>query len=84
VPTLYDLLLPKKTDKDPKNGEYRPDKFRVGSREFDPDHVGLKSDGYDGFLFDTNHQGNSNAGHNYGTGLDREQRLNLLEYLKSL
>ena len=84
VPTLYDLLLPKKGDKDPANGEYRPDKFQVGSREFDPDKVGLKSDGYNGFLFDTSRRGNSNAGHNYGTGLDKEKRLDLLEYLKSL
>ncbi len=84
VPTLYDLLLPKKGEKDPANGEYRPDKFQVGSREFDPAKVGLKSDGYTGFLFDTGHRSNSNAGHTYGTGLDKEKRLDLLEYLKSL
>jgi len=84
VPTLYDLLLPKKRDKDPANGEYRPDKFRVGSREFDPYRVGLKSDGYNGFLFDTSHRSNSNAGHPWGTDLDKEKRLDLLEYLKSL
>jgi hypothetical protein len=84
VPTLYDLLLPKKSEKDPPNGEYRPDKFQVGSREFDPDKVGLKHDGYNGFLFDTSRRGNSNAGHTYGTGLDKEKRLDLLEYLKSL
>jgi hypothetical protein len=84
VPTLYDLLLPKKGEKDPANAEYRPDRFQVGSREFDPSKVGLKSDGYNGFLFDTSHRGNSNAGHTYGTGLDKEKRLDLLEYLKSL
>jgi hypothetical protein len=84
VPTLHDLLLPKKRDKDPAKGEYRPDRFHVGSREFDPINVGLKSDGYNGFLFDTSHQGNSNAGHPWGTDLDKEQRLDLLEYLKSL
>ena len=84
VPTLYDLLLPKKRDSDPKDGEYRPDQFQVGSREFDPERVGLKSSGYTGFTFDTRHAGNSNAGHTYGTGLDKEERLDLLEYLKSL
>ena len=84
VPTLYDLLLPKRGPKDPANGEYRPDKFQVGSREFDPDKVGLTSTGYSGFTFDTSHRGNSNAGHAYGTGLDKENRLDLLEYLKSL
>jgi hypothetical protein len=84
VPTLYDLLLPKRGPKDAANGEYRPDKFQVGSREFDPDRVGLISSGYSGFTFDTSHRGNSNAGHAYGTGLDKENRLDLLEYLKSL
>jgi hypothetical protein len=84
VPTLYDLLLPRKGEKDPANGEYRPIKFQVGSREFDPEKVGLKSSGYDGFAFDTSHRGNSNAGHTYGTELDKEKRLDLLEYLKSL
>ncbi|HET6175391.1 MAG TPA: di-heme-cytochrome C peroxidase [Candidatus Sulfotelmatobacter sp.] len=84
VPTLYDLLLPKKRDSDPKDGEYRPDQFQVGSREFDPDRVGLKSSGYTGFTFDTSRRGNSNAGHNYSTELDKEERLDLLEYLKTL
>jgi hypothetical protein len=84
VPSLYELLLPKKRDSDPKDGEYRPDKFQVGSREFDAEKVGLKSSGYSGFIFDTSHRGNSNAGHTYGTELDKEKRLDLLEYLKSL
>src|SRR6202167_517866 len=84
VPTLYDLLLPKKTPKDPTNGEYRPDAFEVGSREFDAERVGLKNSGYNGFTFNTSLRGNSNAGHNYGTGFNKEQRLDLLEYLKSL
>ena len=77
-------LFGKKRDGDPKDGEYRPDKFQVGSREVDPVKVGLKSDGYNGFLFDTSHRGNSNAGHTYGTELDKEKRLDLLEYLKTL
>ena len=75
VPTLYDLLLPKKAPGDPEGGEYRPDEFEVGSREFDPEKVGLKSSGYGGFLFNTKGirddtggytKGNSNAGHEYG------------------
>ncbi len=96
VPTLYDLLLPKKCPGDPEGAEYRPDKFQVGSRQFDPDKVGLRSSGYEGFTFDTSYISNSNAGHDYGTGgrpgckgepqpgLTREQRLDLVEYLKSL
>ncbi|MBX9636836.1 MAG: ribonuclease E [Nitrosomonas sp.] len=96
VPTLYDLLLPKRRLDDPVEGEYRPDEFMVGSREFDPDKVGFKSAGYDGFLFRTSIWGNYNSGHEYASGrtplpdgtqlpaLTKEQRLDLLEYLKSL
>lgn len=96
VPTLYDLLLPKRQANDPKEDEYRPDEFMVGSREFDAEKVGLKSAGYDGFLFRTSIWGNNNNGHEYASGrspqpdgtllpaLTKEQRLDLLEYLKSL
>lgn len=86
VPTLYDLLLPATREAgDPTGTEYRPAKFVTGSREFDPDKVGFKSQGYDGFEFDTGVTNNSNAGHEYGTRkLTREQRMDLLEYLKSL
>jgi len=96
VPTLYDLLLPKKRAGDPDDGEYRPDQFEIGSREFDPEKVGLKNSGYEGFTFDTNLMGNSNAGHEYASGktaqlngkilkpLTKEERLDLLEYLKTL
>lgn len=96
VPTLYDLLLPKKRPGDPQDGEYRSEKFEVGSREFDPIKVGLNSSGYEGFTFDTSFPGNSNAGHEYASGhtaqttgeilpaLTKEQRLDLLEYLKTL
>lgn len=75
VPTLYDLLLPKKRRGDPEGKEYRPDEFVVGSREFDPVKVGFKSNGYNGFIFraesvkdDLGNDigGNSNAGHEYG------------------
>ncbi|AEJ00614.1 hypothetical protein Nit79A3_0738 [Nitrosomonas sp. Is79A3] len=96
VPTLYDLLLPKRQINDPIEAEYRPDEFMAGSREFDPEKVGLKSAGYDGFLFRTNIWGNNNSGHEYASGrtpqpdgtflpaLTKEQRLDLLEYLKTL
>lgn len=96
VPTLYDLLLPKKRTGDSQDGEYRPDQFEAGSREFDPEKVGLKSAGYQGFTFKTSLKGNSNAGHEYASGktpqpdgrilppLTREERLDLLEYLKTL
>lgn len=96
VPTLYQLLLPKKGPNDPADGEYRPDTFVVGSREFDAENVGMKWQGYDGFVYRTSIPGNSNAGHEYAAGrtpqpdgslpppLNKEQRLDLLEYLKTL
>jgi hypothetical protein len=37
-----------------------------------------------GVLFDTRPRGNTNTGHLYGTELTREQRADLLEYLKTL
>ena len=98
VPTLYHLLLPKKRPGDPEGPgyEYRPDTFNVGSRDFDPKQVGFKWKGYDGFEFRTDIYGNSNAGHEYAAGrtpqidgsklpaLDRNEREDLLEYLKTL
>lgn len=96
VPTLFDLLLPKKREGDPEDGEYRPDSFVVGSREFNDEKVGFKYQNYDGFVFDTSLPGNSNGGHEYAAGktplpdgtllppLNAEQRGQLLEYLKTL
>lgn len=96
VPTLYDLLLPKKRPEDPELGDYRPEFFMVGSREFDPDKVGFKSQGYAGFEFNTRIKGNYNTGHEYAAGktaqadgsvlpaLTEAQRWDLVEYLKSL
>ena len=89
-------MLPKKREGDPEDGEYRPDQFQVGSREFDPAKVGLKSSGYKGSTFDTSLKGNSNAGHEYASGktaqlngkvlkpLTKDEKLDLLEYLKTL
>ncbi len=88
VPTLYQLLLP---------AEQRVKEFTVGRREFDPVHVGFRTEPFaGGFRFRTRDDagqpipGNSNAGHEYGTGRDGlpaltdEQRWQLVEYLKSL
>ena len=82
VPTLMDLLLP---------AVQRPTTFSVGGIEFDPVRVGFKSGPGDGpFVFNvkaadgTLIPGNSNAGHEYGTGLTSDERAALLEYLKSL
>lgn len=87
MPTLYDLLLPKNRDKDPEDGEYRPDRFTVGHREFDPEKVGfitVKSDDRK-LLFETHRKGNSNAGHEYhARKLTKEERMALVEYMKTL
>lgn len=90
VPNLFSLLLPKKREGDPENGQYRPDSFQVGSREFDPVNVGFKSEGYDAFNFKTLRVGDLNTGHNYGTGgdgkepLTDQERWDLIEYIKTL
>jgi cytochrome c1 len=90
VPNLYSLLLPKKREGDSEEGQYRPDVFNVGSREFDPVQVGFISEGYDGFKFQTTRVGDLNSGHDYGTGRDgtvaltEQDRWDLIEYLKSL
>ena len=95
VPTLYDLLLPASPEPgDAPDMKYRPKTFLVGSRELDPVKVGFESegsDGYQGFLFDTSLPANSNKGHEYGTrprdgmkALNEDERLDLVEYMKSL
>jgi hypothetical protein len=79
VPTLYDLL------RDPKD---RPASFAVGTRNFDPVKVGYVTDPSapgNSFTFNTSGQGNLNQGHDYNVGkLTEQERLALLEYLKSL
>ena len=82
VPNLYELLLP---------AEERSKVFYLGNWEFDPVHVGYINKKFpDAFEFDTRLKGNSNSGHEYGTGSDGLPRLtedqvwSLLEYLKTL
>lgn len=82
VPNLYQLLLP---------AARREKNFYIGSWEFDPVNVGYATGATPGaFLFDTTLAGNSNSGHEYGTGYDGlpaltdEEILNLVEYMKTL
>jgi mono/diheme cytochrome c family protein len=86
VPSLYQLLLP---------AERRDRVFTVGSRQFDPRHLGFSTVPYPGgFVFDTDVTGNSNRGHEFrdgprgngviGPALTDEQRLDLIEFLKTL
>jgi len=97
VPSLYELLLPKKRPTDSKTGKYRTDEFWVGKREIDPVNVGIVSTQGQGSRFLTFLKGNSNAGHEYGMGrapetadgkilkpLTDEQRWELVEYMKTL
>lgn len=97
VPTLYDLLLPKKRPGDPDDGEYRPDQFRVGCRELDTNKVGVICEADNGTLFDVREKGNANTGHEYAAGItppagaekplpgmNKEDRKALVEYLKTL
>ena len=81
VPTLDDLLKP--------SGE-RPKSFNVGVRTFDPVKVGFLTDVANFPKFNvlnpdgTPILGNSNGGHDYGTQLSSAERIQLIEYLKSL
>jgi hypothetical protein len=72
VPTLWDVL---------SAPEQRPTNFRIGVNEFDPELVGLKNEGQ--FLYDTKEEGKGNGGHLFGTELSRDDKLALIEYLKS-
>ena len=96
VPSIYDLLLPVKREGDPADGLYRPNEFKVGSREFDPIKIGLRTEGYEGFTFKADKRGDYNSGHEYGTAhapaingvklepLTDEERWDLVEYIKTL
>jgi len=86
VPTLFQLLSPVAE---------RQKQFWVGSREYDPQHVGIRTERFDGgFLLDTAITGNSNRGHEFragcrgngviGRALAPHERWALVEYLKVL
>ena len=76
VPTLYDLLLPP---------AQRTDGFQLGDRAYDAEKVGYVATTEDPvFTYDASSTGGSNAGHEYGTDLSEEERMALVEYLKTL
>jgi mono/diheme cytochrome c family protein len=78
VPTLRALLFP----------DERPTVFYRGYDVYDWTNVGFVSSGpqaeANGVKFDTSLKGNSSAGHVYGAKLSRQEREQLLEYLKTL
>jgi hypothetical protein len=84
VPTLFQLLSPVAE---------RQKTFWTGSREYDPRHVGIRTERFEGgFLLDTSIIGNSNRGHEFragcrgngviGRALEPHERWALVEYLK--
>ncbi len=87
IPNLYQLLSPK---------EERDAVFYVGHSEFDPFHVGFvtQKKTRSNFKFDTTLPGNSNAGHEFrdgppengviGPSLSKQERWDLIEYLKTI
>jgi len=85
VPNIYALLSPVAE---------RPKTFYLGSREYDPVHVGYQTADFSGaFKFDTSLRGNSNSGHEFNNGsgqgiigplLAPEERLAIIEFLKSM
>jgi hypothetical protein len=86
VPNLYLLLSPESE---------RPNQFWLGTKEFDPVHVGYKMGEIEGgYQYDVRRDGNSNKGHEFkdgprgngvvGPALQPEDRWAIIEYLKSL
>ena len=76
VPTLADLLTA------PAD---RPKRFEVGDSDLDPRLVGFLLIDADGdFVMDTSLPGNLNSGHSYGVTLPEAEKMDLIEYLKTL
>lgn len=90
VPTLWHLLTPRE----------RPAKFVRGNVNYDATNVGFVWDAKPGersatsangtydtmrtHVFDTKLPGQSNGGHEYGADLSKDEKLALIEYLKTL
>lgn len=82
VPNLWQLL---------KEPHKRVESFYVGNRNFDPKKVGFETSEVSGSssLFQVKNgsnliSGNSNKGHDYGTGLSDDQKFALIEFMKTL
>jgi uncharacterized protein (DUF2235 family) len=86
VPNLFALLSPVAE---------RPKAFYLGNKRYDPVKLGLNTDRLDGASeFRTDMAGNSNAGHEFNDGpkgngvigrkLSQEERMEIIEYLKTL
>lgn len=73
VRTMQELLSP---------ATLRARAFHRGTRVYDEVQMGYADEGK--YVLDTTGPGNSNAGHDYGTNLSADQKLELIEYLKTL
>lgn len=78
VPDLLALLEPPAA---------RPTIFYIGYDVYNYDRLGFVTQGPDaerrGWRFDTRKRGNGNRGHEYGTRLSAQQKVALVEYLKT-
>ncbi|MEP3655631.1 MAG: di-heme-cytochrome C peroxidase [Litorimonas sp.] len=86
IPTLYDLLSPPaEADGSCRFVHCRPTAFNVGSTNFDAVNVGFKDEaGVHTTKIDTSLSGNKNTGHEKMINLSEEERMALIEYLKTL
>jgi len=86
VPNLFSLLSPVNE---------RPTLFYLGNKQYDPVKLGLNTDALEGATeFHTDRAGNSNSGHEFNDGpkgngiigrkLSEEERMQIIEYLKTL
>jgi hypothetical protein len=78
VASIYELLLP---------ATERLKKFYVGSKQFDPVHLGFSTKrerNPNTVLLDTTALGNGNSGHEFGTDLSHDERMAVIEYIKTL
>ena len=87
APYLHNGSVPSLAEMLKKPGD-RVKQFYVGSRQYDPKNVGFmpvaSEGGVNYYSYDTTVKGNGNTGHDKGTSLSDEQKLQLIEYLKTL
>ena len=86
APYLHNGSIPNLDELLKRSTERSQATFKVGSREFDPEKVGFKTD--TGEDFNPSLPGNLNTGHDYGhddgTPFTAEERKQLIEYMQSL
>jgi hypothetical protein len=76
VASIYELLLP---------AAERRREFYVGSKQFDPVYLGYSTNWEPNtVLLDTTALGNGNSGHEFGTDLSHDERMAVIEYIKTL